>query len=107
MKESNMYTEVYEILKILGPSYINKLPKDLYKYIENNRNKNYLTNIDVSLSIEEQNLMKETIEFISFINLKYWADEEERKKLISIYNENEIKYNQQYNSENIFKNNKK
>ena len=107
MNEANMYTEVYEILKILGAQYINKLPNDLYKYIENNRNKNYLTNIDISLPIEEQHFMKETIEFISFINLKYWADEEERKKLISIYNENEIKYNEKYNSENIFKNSKK
>lgn len=110
MNQGNMYSEAYDILKILGAEYINKIPHSLYEYIEKNRNKEHLSNIKSSIPINKQNIMKETIEFISFINLKYWANDKERCSLISIYNANEKRYNdkcrQMYSLDNIFKNKK-
>ena len=106
--EGVMYSEVYEILGILGPKYINRIPSQLYEYIENNRKKDYSCNINNYEPIENQNIMDETIELISLINLKYWADENERESLISIYNANEEIYNEKarekYDPNNIFKN---
>lgn len=106
--EDIMYSEVYEILEILGPKYINRIPSQLYEHIENKRNKDYSCNINNYEPIENQNISNETIEFISFINLKYWADEKERKSLVSIYNENEEIFNEKsrekYDTNNIFKN---
>lgn len=106
--ENIMYSEVYEILSILGPKYIDKIPPQLYEYIENKRKKDYSCNINNYETIENQNLMNETVEFISYINLNYWVSEKERKSLISIYNENEEIFNEKsrkkYNPNNILKN---
>lgn len=109
MNESNMYAEVYKILEILGRQYINKIPEDLLKSIESRRNRDYVCNISASFPFDEQNIMDETIEFISFLNLEYWEDnEEEKQKLISIYAVNEKSYQaklrEKYNPDKIFSN---
>lgn len=101
-----MYSEVYEILTILGPKYINKIPSPIYEYIKSKKRINYCCNINNCEHVENQNLMKETIEFISYINLKYWADEKERKNLISVYNKNEEIFSKKYDFNNIFNNKK-
>ena len=110
MNENVMYAEVYSILNILGKDYINKIPQDLLEYINNNRDKEYVAEFDRFKSIDEQGFMEKTIEFISFLNLEYWASDEERNKLTKIYQENDRKYEEklkkEYNEnmpEDIFK----
>ena len=39
MNDIIVYSEVYEILNILGKKYIDKLPKDLYNLIDESRDK--------------------------------------------------------------------
>lgn len=106
--ESIMYSQVYEILSILGPQYIHKIPLQEYEKIKNKRKKDYSCHINNYEPIENQNLMKETIEFISFINLTYWADEKERKELMEIYTKNQAIFNEKakekYDVKSIFKN---
>lgn len=106
--ENIMYSEVYEILSILGPKYIDKIPPQLYEYIKSKRKKDYSCNINNYETIENQDLMNETIEFISYINLKYWVNERERKNLNLIYSKNEEIFNEKsrekYDPNNIFKN---
>ena len=84
-----MYAQVYEILNGLGKNYINRIPKYIFKQIEENRNKKSLFKFDLNKSIDEQNITNDTIEFISFLNLNYWCDEEEKRRLMRIYSENE------------------
>lgn len=65
-----IYSEVYEVLRVLGEEYINKIPLNIYNEIEEKRNKkstyefNY--NID-SLSIESIHILNE-------LNSKYFID---------------------------------
>ena len=89
-----MYAEVYNLLNILGTEYINKIPKKMYDFIDESRDKSVLINIDINLPIESQNISDETIEFISLLNLKYWCTENEKIELQKIYDENERKYQQ-------------
>ena len=64
--------------------------------------------IDVNQPIKNQNLMDETLAIIAMLNLKYWCDdEEEKKRLINIYLENERKIHdelkEKYDIERVFK----
>lgn len=93
--ESLMYSEVYGILDLLGEEYIKKIPGDLYEYIDSNRNKESEKIIDRHKSIEEQGFLDKTIEFISFLNLEYWADVDEKRELTKIYEENDRKYEEE------------
>ena len=85
--DGDMYEEVYAILEMLGSEYKNKLPIKLYKHIAKNRNKSYVLNNTVTNGLR---LRKDTIEFISYLNLMYWCDDvAERQRLVEIYTKNE------------------
>lgn len=104
------YSEVYEILNILGEEYINRLPKKLYNLIENERNRKSIIEFDINQPPFKQNISDKASAIIAYLNLQYWCTEEERKKLIEQYIRNDEQYNQElkrkYNSDDLFKHKK-
>lgn len=107
IEKRQSYSEVLEFVYLLDKEYISKIPKKLLNYFEANKDKSYTKNINPWEPIENQNLKKDTITLISLLNLKYWASEEEKEKLMNAYNENELKFQEdsrkKYNPDNIFK----
>ena len=86
----------------------NKVPDDIREYCKKEKSRNYNKMIDVNQPIKNQNLMDETLAIIAMLNLKYWCDdEEEKKRLINIYLENERKIHdelkEKYDIERVFK----
>jgi len=106
MDISVMYSEVFGILEILGQEYIDKIPQKLYKYIESKKSNKILVEYDVTKPIKEQKISKETLEFISYLNLQYWCDEKEKNELIKTYKNNDRifeKYKKEkYNPNELF-----
>lgn len=96
-KES--YSEVFEIINFLGDEYKNKIPKKLYKFIENNRDKKYKPNFNLKNninSLNENSVSRKTVAIIAFLNLKYWADDEQTKeKLEKIYSEEQSRFEEE------------
>ena len=88
-KEQVMYNEVYYILHMLGEKYINKIPKKLYTFIESNTDLKEIDYIDKSKNIADQ-IQNDTITFISYLNLEYWCDENEKERLLKVYKNNDI-----------------
>lgn len=114
MKLSNVtrqaYSEVTEIINLLDEDDRKKIPLNLRKYFENERDKKYYKKINLSLSMKEQGLKRETIAIIAMLNLNYICrDISEKEKLQKKYNDNEEKYqdelSRKYNVNSIFKNN--
>lgn len=108
------YAEVDNFIECLDAYDKNKVPESIRKYFKKEKSKNYNKIIDVNKPIKDQNLKDETLAIIAMLNLKYWCDdEEEKKRLMTIYSENEKKYQnelkEKYDIEKIFKerNNKK
>ena len=110
MNESLMYEQAFEVLNFLGKDYINKIPEELYKHIENSRMIEKNNVLDFSKHTWQQKISKEAIEFIALLDLEYWATKEEKEELIKAYKENERKYQiecrKKYSPENIFNNRK-
>ena len=100
------YKEVYEILKYIPEEYISKIPNDLLQTIEENMDKNYNFEVDISKNLEEQETLEETNAMISIIYKDYWADPERRKELNNIRLEQKKKIEQEkrdkYNTNMIF-----
>lgn len=88
---SNVYSEVYAFLNLLGEEYINKLPKGMYELFATKRNRSYELHIDINKNITEQFKNEETLVIISALNLYFFSDEDERKRLAQIYTENDKK----------------
>lgn len=102
------YSEVTEIINLLDEDDRKKIPLNLRKYFEKERDKKYNKTIDLSVSMKEQGLKRETIAIIAMLNLNYICnDKSEKEKLQKKYGENERKYqeelSQKYNINNIFK----
>lgn len=108
-EKEEIYSELYSVLNLLGKSYIEKLPKQLYQLIENSRNPNYLPKYSFNEPLVNQNINKKTISMLALIDLNYWRkDNTEKQKLVDILNRNKKTVDEyqsiKYNTDNLFKN---
>ena len=109
MNKRNSYVEILEILKYMDKIYVNKIPKKIIRFFEDNKASDYEFKFDVNIELEKQVLNENTLALLAILNLNYWCENEEHKKeLISQYNKNEQKYQEElrekYNPDNLFKN---
>lgn len=106
-----MYSEVYSILNLLGSSCITKLPKSLFKMIEEEKSSTYNLQYSEDQSLSEQNIKRESLSMIALFHLNYWCNsDEEKEQLKQLLKNNEEKHQaeirEKYNPDNLFKNNK-
>ena len=103
----NAYTEVYTILQDLDEEEYKKIPPEVIKAIEKNRNLEYNIELDEDLELKEQSLLPQTKAILFNLFRDYLATPEQKEKIIKMQNEErakiELKKKQMYNSE-IFPN---
>ena len=108
------YSEVYEILNLLGSKYIEKIPKKLYSFFEEERDLNYKKYSNLQEVENDSNIDENTLSIIAYLYIQYWCNnEDEKKELLKIYKNNDLMHEKElrekYNPDDIFKkcNNKK
>lgn len=101
-------TEVYEVLKHLSEIEFNKIPKEAIDIIIQNKDNEYNWQYDDSKDLINQNLSREAIAILSYINLEYLLSDEKRKLMEEIYEINQRKLEEKkkdlYKKDEIFKN---
>lgn len=108
IKTRQAYSEIDEFLGLLSEEQRNEIPKKLREFFKEEKDTEYIKNIDRNIPIKEQNLKEETLAIIALLNLQYWCkDEGEKKRLKVIYAQNEQQYHdmlyEKYNPNDIFK----
>lgn len=108
VETKEVYSEVYQVLNLLGTEYINKLPNSLFNMLKEKRDINYTPQYAEDIPLDEQNIKKETLAIIALLHLNYWCEnEEEKAELKQLLSNNEIRYQQEirdkYDPENVFK----
>ena len=89
-KTKEMYSEVYSILNMLEDDYINKLPSSLANMIKEEKIASYNPQYDVTVSLDKQNIKRETLSMIALLHLNYWCkSEEEKEELRNLFKYNE------------------
>lgn len=105
------YKEVIEILKYVPQESVNKIPKTMLETFEKKMDKDYVFNVDINKSFEEQNLLEETKDIFAVIFRDYWATpyQRERIKAKEKYDRQKIEEEKanKYNPDDIFKNKEK
>ena len=103
----NAYAEVYTILQELNAEEYNKIPPEVIKTIEANRNEEYEYELDDELDLKDQPMLPETKAILFNLFRDYLATPEQKAKIIRMQNEarqkNEMKKQQMYNTD-IFAN---
>ncbi|MBR0427547.1 MAG: hypothetical protein IJK18_05055 [Clostridia bacterium] len=102
-------TETLDILNHMSSSDVNKISKKFMDFLERNKSKDYVPNLDHSKKLYEMDLKQKTKAILATIYLNYWCDEEQKEEYTKILKENEKKYQKElrekYSTDNIFKRN--
>ncbi len=108
IKNKIAYTEVFEVLSYMNKEVVIKIPYTILSTIKDNRDLNYISRIDKNDIFNPENLSEKAIAILAWLDLKYLASEESKKKKIKLYQENERKYQEnlhnKYNPDDILKN---
>lgn len=103
-------TQAYEVLKHLPKNEFAKIPKDIIDIFQENQNDCDDWKYDTSKSLSEQELSREAIAILSYINLEYLLEEEKKQIMKEIYQFNDMKHEQEkrkkFGSELFFENKK-
>ena len=110
MISSNTYEEVYEILRYMDKITVMRIPEEILNTIKKKRNVNYKTKIDKNDIFNEENISKEALDFLCWIDYKYWMDESRKMKIDQINFDKIKKYEEEkrekYNPDKLFKDKK-
>ena len=102
------FIEVNSILNKMNPIEVSKIPEDLIKTIKKKAN-NKQINIDSNVILEEQ-ISNEALSILTYIILKYIADNEQKNQLKNSLTQNQMEYEQKQlpvkDVEEIFKSKK-
>lgn len=104
------YAEVDYIINHMDDRYVEKVPEKLLNFFEKIKDPNHKINIDPYKPLNEQGLQKYTLEIIALLHLKYWCENEERKKeLYDLMLKNQRKLEEQmrqkFSIDNLFDDN--
>lgn len=101
------YAEVDYIIHHMNEKYVNRVPEKLLKFFATIKDPEHEIYVDPHVPLQNQNLKKYTLELLALLHLKYWCEDEERRK--ELYNkmiENQQKLDDQmhekYNIDNMF-----
>ena len=99
--------EVDEILNHMDNKFISKIPNDIIEIIRNYKSGNNNFKYDLTKPLSEQNLQKETLEILSYLNYNFWLNEDDKQKYKKIYYDNFLKNENEkrlkYNPDDILK----
>lgn len=99
--------EVNEILNYLPQEDYNKIPVDIIQFIQNNMEKDYYRSINKQKAFENQELNRDTIAILSYINTEYLLNQEQKDFMEQIHIQNEINMQNEikdkYNVDELFK----
>ena len=92
--------EVDYIIHHMNERYLNKIPQKIRDYITILKKKNVEIYVDPKQPLEKQGLKEFTLYFLMILNLKYWCNDERRKDILTMMEQNQKKYDDKIN--NIF-----
>ena len=101
--------EVDETLNHLSNEDYAKIPKDIILFIKNNKDKEFTWTFDENRCFREQKLSRDAISILSYINMEYLLNAEQKDFMKKIIQKNAQKFENKelYSLNDIFKKRKK
>lgn len=101
------YAEVDYIIHHMNEKYINKIPAKLLNFFAAIKDPDHEVYVNPRLPLQNQNLKKYTLEVIALLHIKYWCEDEERRKMLyekMIENQRKLddQMREKYNIDNMF-----
>lgn len=74
------YAEVDYIINHMNEKYREKVPEKMLNFFHNYKDPNYEVKVNPYVPLQKQGLKRYTLEILALFHLKYWCEDEERKK---------------------------
>ena len=104
MISGNTYEELYEVLRYMDKTTVMKIPESILRNILEKRNKEFETRIDKNDLFKEENMSKEAVDILCWLEYKFWMSEENKKEIDKIKNRKlKEMENKNYDLNNLFK----
>ena len=107
IQEKESISEVLEILSYMEQKYVDKIPTNFLKFLQDNKDVNYERHIDVNKDISSQISKSKTRALLGILYYNFWCNEEEKRDFEKKLKENEakkqIELSKNYNYEDLFK----
>ncbi len=85
------FVEVDEILKYLSETDYKKIPTNVINYIKSNKDNTYTWKYDTSKKLKDQNVSDDTIAILSYLNMEYLLNQEQKEFMRKLHYLNDIK----------------
>ena len=107
MEYEKCLVQVDEVIKYLSDDDFKKIPNELKDAIKMEKDNNYSWKYDESKPLTQQNLDRKAIAILSYLNMEYLLNDEQKELMKKIHQNNEEKLEkskqEKYNANNIFK----
>ena len=77
----NACAETLSIIKCLPHKSQEKIPKDFFEFLENNKNNNYNISINPDISLHDQTLLNETKELLKHVYISFFVSENNKVRI--------------------------
>lgn len=99
--------EVDEILNYLSEEELLKIPEEVKNIIKENKDREYFWKYDISKELKDQNLNRDTIIILSYLNMEYLLTKEQKQLMQQIHKLNERQSEEEkikkYSTKDLFK----
>ena len=106
METKKCLVELDEVMKHLSNKDLEKIPFEIREAIKEKKDKEYIWEYDERKKLTEQNLNRKTIIMLSYLNMEFLVNEEQKQVLKELHEFNEQKSEEEkkekYNSNNLF-----
>lgn len=103
MEQAKCFVELNEILKHLDDKYLDKIPVEVRNSISEGKDREYKWTYDESKKLSEQKINRKTIAMLSYLNMEYLLNDEQRELMKEIHYQNDKKINLCKQDNNIAK----
>ena len=105
MPIEDVYEELYEVLSNMDKATVMKIPEDILNKIITQRNTSFKTSIDEEDLFNEDNISKETMDLLCWIDYNYWASLERKKEVDDIKKIESLSRDENFDAHSIFEKN--
>lgn len=110
MEYKKCLVQLDEVLNYLSIENIEKIPLEIRNSIKQQKDKEYIWKYDESKALKEQELDRITVALLSYLNMEYLLNPEQKEYMETIHKINEQKIEKEkqkqdrYNYDNLFNN---
>jgi len=105
MPIEDVYEELYEVLSNMDKVTVMKIPEEILNKIITQRNTSFKTSIDEEDLFNEDNISKETMDLLCWIDYNYWASPERKKEVDDIKKREQLSKDENFDAHSIFEKN--